>query len=88
MSKKQLLSVLANPIRLQIIMCLAKRTQNVQELVNTCALSQSAVSQHLAKLRKSGLVLTTRKGKEVFYNLKKKDCCKIAQTLLKFIEKK
>lgn len=39
-------------------------------MISVCKLSQSAVSQHLKKLRESGLVVAHKDGKEVLYSLK------------------
>jgi ArsR family transcriptional regulator len=88
MNEKQLLATIANPVRLRLIRCLSKKAKNVQELINTCALSQSAVSQHLAKLRKAKLVKTTRQGAEVYYSLASTRTAKIAHSILSFINQK
>ena len=88
MNDKVVLASLANPARLQLICCLSKKSKNVQELIGTCALSQSAVSQHLAKLRKAGLVKTKRKGAEIFYSLTHSKTSKLAHSILSFINNK
>jgi len=88
MSNKLILASLANPTRLRLICCLNKKAKNVQELINTCTLSQSAVSQHLAKLRKSGLVKTKRNGAEIHYSLGNAKTAKIAHSILSFINNK
>ena len=64
------LSSLSNKTRLKLLLCLSESEKNVTQLTNNCGLSQSAVSQHLEKLRSSGLVVTKREGKEIFYSLK------------------
>ncbi len=64
-----LLHAFSNEVRLKIIICLKHGEKNVSELIGNCDLSQSAVSQHLEKLRKSGLVTTRREGKEIYYRL-------------------
>ena len=43
--------------------------QSVNDLIDFVGLSQSALSQHLAKLRKSGVVTTRRKGQQIIYRL-------------------
>lgn len=86
MDEIQRLTAIANPVRLRLICCLNKKAKNVQELINTCTLSQSAVSQHLAKLRKSGLVKTQRHGAEIHYSLVNAKTAKIAHSLLSFIK--
>lgn len=63
-------------------MCLAAKPKNVTELIGNCGLSQSAVSQHLVKLKLSGLVETRKEGKEVYYSLKSKKAAEIGKKLL------
>lgn len=75
-------SVFGNQIRTKLILCLAKRSKNVSEMIQTCGLSQSAVSQHLAKLKKSGIVETKKEGQVVWYSLKYKKAAEISRLLL------
>jgi DNA-binding transcriptional ArsR family regulator len=75
-------SAFGNHIRTKLVLCLAKRTKNVTELIQTCGLSQSAVSQHLGKLKKSGIVETKKDGKTVWYSLKYKKAAEISRLLL------
>ncbi|MCL4367108.1 metalloregulator ArsR/SmtB family transcription factor [Patescibacteria group bacterium] len=80
------LASLANPIRLQLITCLSQGEKNVSQLIVNCGLSQSAVSQHLEKLRKSGLLTWRREGKQVYYQLSYPQLAKISQDLQEFIQ--
>ncbi len=75
-------SAFGNQIRAKLILCLAKKPKNVTELISTCHLSQSAVSQHLSKLKKSGIVKTKKEGKEVWYSLKYKKAADISSLLM------
>lgn len=75
-------SAFGNQTRTKLILCLAAKSKNVTELIQTCGLSQSAVSQHLAKLKKSGIVETKKEGKEVWYSLKFKKAADISKLLL------
>lgn len=75
-------SVFGNQIRSKLILCLAKKSKNVTELIKTCGLSQSAVSQHLGKLKKFGIVETKKDGKAVWYSLKYKKAADISKLLL------
>ncbi len=77
-----LYSAFGNKIRAKLILCLSKKSQNVTELIKNCTLSQSAVSQHLAKLRRSGIVVTTKSGQTVQYSLKYKKAAEISVLLL------
>ena len=79
-------SALGNKIRVKLVLCLAEKSKNVSELIQTCGLAQSAVSQHLSKLKQSGLVKTTKNGKEVWYSLKYPKAAAIC-SLLRTLEK-
>ncbi|NLS12239.1 helix-turn-helix transcriptional regulator [Vibrio sp. SM6] len=63
------LKAMANARRLQILCLLHERELSVGELCAELILSQSALSQHLAWLRRDGLVTTRRESQTVFYSL-------------------
>ena len=66
----QLLKMLANEKRLLILCFLAVRGEmTVGELVGIVKLSQSALSQHLAKLRSAHMVKTRRDAQTVYYTV-------------------
>ena len=65
-----LLKVLANEFRLLTLCHLAESGElSVGDLVDRVGLSQSALSQHLAKLREEGLVATRKEAQMVFYRV-------------------
>ena len=65
-----LLKLLANENRLLILCRLAIAGEmSVGDLADAVDLSQSALSQHLAKMREDGLVATRRKAQTVFYRI-------------------
>jgi DNA-binding transcriptional ArsR family regulator len=64
-----LLKALANEKRLQLLCLLAEGEHNVGELNARLDLSQSALSQHLAVLRRDGLVETRRSAQAIYYAL-------------------
>lgn len=65
-----LLKLLANEQRLLILCRLAIGGElSVSALVEAGDLSQSALSQHLAKLRDDGLVATRRDGQTIYYHI-------------------
>lgn len=78
---KDIYSVIGNKVRAKLILCLSQRPKNVTELINNCGLAQSAVSQHLRKLKNAGIVDTKKQGKEVFYYLKYKKAIEISKLL-------
>ena len=65
----QFLKLMANPHRLMVLCHLLDQEMSVSELNEHLPLSQSALSQHLAVLRNSGLVKTRREQQTIFYSL-------------------
>ena len=68
-----LLKALANENRLLILCHLQERELSVGEINDSLGLSQSALSQHLAILRRDGLVTTRKAAQTVFYSLKSEE---------------
>lgn len=64
-----LLKALSNEKRLTVICELYKGEKSVGELERIVGLSQSALSQHLARLRKDKLVRTRREAQTIYYSL-------------------
>ena len=65
-----LLRALANPHRLMVLCCLAEGELCVSEINARIPLAQSALSQHLAVLRRDDLVTTRRVSQTIYYALK------------------
>ena len=65
----KLLNAMANPKRLLILCNLLDQEMHVSQLEDRVGLAQSALSQHLAKLRAWGLVQARRDGQQVHYSL-------------------
>lgn len=65
-----LLKLLANENRLLILCRLAfKGEMSVNDIADAVGLSQSALSQHLAKMRAEGVLVTRRAAQTVFYRI-------------------
>jgi DNA-binding transcriptional ArsR family regulator len=64
-----LMKALGNESRLMILCILAEGERSVGELNEMVPLSQSALSQQLARLRQQGLVRTRRESQTIFYSL-------------------
>lgn len=67
--KARMIAVMANPKRLEIIDLLTDKEMTVSELANALGLAQATTSQHLAVMRKAGVVETTKDGNFVHYRL-------------------
>lgn len=68
-SAAQLLKLLAHGERLRVLCLLVDGELSVGQINRKVALSQSALSQHLAKLRDEGLVETRRESQTIYYRL-------------------
>ena len=64
-----LMKALGNENRLMILCLLSEGEYSVSELNEDIPLSQSALSQQLARLREQGLVKTRRASQTVYYSL-------------------
>lgn len=64
-----MLKTLANSNRIMILCHLIKGPMTVSDLVDALALSQSAVSQHLVKLKQSKIVSSESQGKHAWYQI-------------------
>lgn len=76
-----LLKALANENRLMILCYLEDRELCVTELNACLDLSQSALSQHLAILRKDNLVKTRRESQTIYYSLNGEEAKTLIATL-------
>jgi ArsR family transcriptional regulator, virulence genes transcriptional regulator len=78
----QHLKLLANEKRLLILCYLATRGEiTVGELADSVELSQSALSQHLAKLRADGLVAFRRNSQTLHYRVAERRTLQLLQAL-------
>lgn len=77
-----LLKALSNENRLHILYTLSDGEKSVSEILSQVSLSQSALSQHLARLRQDKLVKTRRDAQMIYYSITHNK----AQSLLAFIK--
>jgi ArsR family transcriptional regulator len=77
-----LLRAIANETRLRILCRLIEENEStVGQLAATCGLSQSALSQHLGRLREEALVTTRRDGQAIWYSIGNPDIRRIIALL-------
>ncbi|TVM07881.1 MAG: winged helix-turn-helix transcriptional regulator [Halomonas sp.] len=82
-----LLKAMANEKRLQIICLLADQELSVTQINHYLALSQSALSQHLAILRRENLVQTRRESQTIYYSLNSESAKAIISTLASYFSR-
>ena len=77
-----MLKLLSHEGRLMVLCHLAVAGEMAAgTLTQVCGLSQSALSQHLARLREQGLVATRREGQSIHYRIADARAARILDTL-------
>ena len=76
-----LLKAMSNENRLRILCLLSESEMSVSELNSRLELSQSALSQHLAILRREGMVRTRRASQTIYYSLLGPNAAGVIRTL-------
>jgi len=76
-----LLKAMSNQHRLMILCQLVPGEKCVSDLEDIIGLSQSALSQHLARLRRDALVKTRREAQTIFYSLNGEEASAVIETL-------
>lgn len=76
-----LLKALAHEARLMVLCQLLDGEHSAGALQAASGLSQSALSQHLARLRDEGLVTTRREAQTIFYSLADPNVARVLDTL-------
>ena len=80
----ELLKAISNPTRLKIVAGLMEHDGcNVSKMVDKLKISQSNASQHLAILRRSGILKATRNGMKTCFSIKDKRVIDIIKALKK-----
>ena len=76
-----LMKILGHTDRLMILCNLAEGERAVGELADSLGLSQSSLSQHLARMRSQGLVETRRQAQTIYYRLIDGEARKVIKSL-------
>jgi DNA-binding transcriptional ArsR family regulator len=76
-----LLKALAHEARLMVLCQLLGGEHSAGALQEASGLSQSALSQHLARLREEGLVATRREAQTIYYRLADPNVARVLDTL-------
>ena len=65
----ELCKVFSNSTRLEILNLLRDNELSVTELIEKTKLNQANISQHLSIMKSKGIVISDRKGKNIYYRL-------------------
>lgn len=77
----EMMKLMAHPHRLMLLCLLAEGERNVTELVEAVGVNQTALSNHLSKLRSAGIIDYTRYHRVLQYRL----CSPEARTILEVL---
>ena len=89
LNKKQLdfaikgIQGIAHPVRLMILYALSREELSVNDLSSFAGVSQSVTSQHLSKMKESGILDSRKESNEVFYYVKDNKYKELAKTIVK-----
>ena len=72
-----IMKLLGHPDRLMILCRLKLGEMSVGDLSKTVGISQSLVSQHLARMRREGVVVSRRDAQVVFYSLQEGETARL-----------
>ena len=76
-----IMKLLGNPHRLMILCELKIEERSVGVLSTTIGISQSLVSQHLARMRHENVVTSRRDAQSVYYSLKEGEAARVIAAL-------
>lgn len=83
----EMLKTIAHPVRLCIIKGLLEKGEcNVSYMQSCLDTPQSTVSQHLQKLRASGIIEGRREGVEIYYKVTDERAIKLMKVLFEIKE--
>ncbi|MBN8542818.1 MAG: winged helix-turn-helix transcriptional regulator [Alphaproteobacteria bacterium] len=79
------LKVLGNYYRLQIVDLLISGEKNVTEINEHVSVSQPALSQHLSKLRRAGIVSFRRDRRQIYYTINDPSVLSLLKVMVDFV---
>ncbi len=76
-----LLKLLGHPDRLMVLCQLKTGEQSVGELSENVGIKQSALSQHLARMRHMGVVESRRDAQTIYYSIASQEATRMVQLM-------
>lgn len=78
-AKAELFRTLGHPVRIRVLELLQDGPKPVSEMIQELHIEASSLSQQLAVLRRAGIVVSTRSGTSVVYELAASDVAELMQ---------
>lgn len=84
-----LLKAIDHELRMEILQFISAHEEvSVTYIYKTLSMEQSVASQHLATLRKAGIVTASREGKRILYSINHARIDEIQSNIADFLKKK
>ena len=83
--KAEFFKTLGHPARIRVLELLSEREHAVGEMLPEVGIEAANLSQHLAVLRRAGLVATRKEGSSVFYSLTSPDVAELLRVARKIL---
>jgi DNA-binding transcriptional ArsR family regulator len=77
--KAEFFKTLGHPTRIRVLELLSERERAVSEMLSEVGIEAANLSQHLAVLRRAGLVATRKEGSSVYYSLTTAEVAELLQ---------
>jgi ArsR family transcriptional regulator len=84
-AKAELFRTLGHPLRIRILELLQDGPRPVSELLHELDVEASGLSQQLAVLRRAGILISTRRGTSVTYELAASDVAELMRAARRFL---
>lgn len=84
-AKAELFRTLGHPVRIQVLELLQDGPRAVSEMLRELNLEPSNLSQQLAVLRRAGIIIATRRGTSVSYELAATDVAELMRAARRFL---
>lgn len=77
---------LADETRLEILKLLSNREMHVNQIADKSKLSRPTISHHLQIMKRSGILVARKAGKEIYYSVNTFVLTSLAESILKFVD--
>lgn len=79
------IKALADETRLEILDLLKNGEMNVNEIADKCTVSRPTISHHLQIMKRSGVLVSSKDGKEIYYSINMRKLTSLAQSILSYV---
>lgn len=81
----EVIKALSDEVRIGILNILGHREMNVNEIADKTVVSRPTVSHHLQILKRAGILMQRKEGKEMYYSINMNTLTSVSESILKFV---